>query len=77
MNWFLLIKASPFILKEGTQTLISKGLEKLCLSMNVSLLQLTMHKLLNYYNYMYLTMKSSKIYVFDLPRTTIGTSCDL
>jgi len=29
MNWILLIKASPFILKEGTQPSVSKGLEEL------------------------------------------------
>jgi len=38
MNWFLLIKASSFIFKEGTQPLVFKGLEELCLSINVSLL---------------------------------------
>jgi len=33
MNWILLIKASPFILNEGTQPSVSKGLDELCLSM--------------------------------------------
>jgi hypothetical protein len=28
MNWILLIKASPFILNEGTQPSVSKGLER-------------------------------------------------
>jgi hypothetical protein len=29
MNWILLIKASPFILTQGTQPSVSKGLEEL------------------------------------------------
>jgi hypothetical protein len=35
MNWILFIKAFPFILNERTQPSVSKGLEELCLSMNV------------------------------------------